>query len=1070
MKAFILTLFTLISINLFSQTSTVNAEKYMIVPKNQSSKTRFITDNIYAKNKLCIGCDTSKSASNSFPFWTTTDARFDGKIHVGGSYGQNGNVLISRGSSLSPIWGSLDYNTLSNKPSLDMLWQKNNLFGVSGYVLGSDQPFVNLGADGQKVAQWNKTATTGKLSGFSQIAINSGFNLFTSETVGGYQFEVGGRGVFGYNPNMPTSQRNNDYYKLMIAKQSDANTSELAFGKWEASGQTYTNKWNLRNDNWNRLAIEKNSDTFPYYNIDTTSSAYFGQNRFVFGGKYGVDDAKFIIRGKLAVVDGTQGEDYIFTSNANGVGSWRSKYSLNIQEKIGEYSGNFAIAVNYKVYPPFPSTPYNVLTWQEPADFLTNLGIQSTNIGDFSYQMSLKEDVQNGNGYVKKSGTSTSYVSSIPQSDISGLSSTLSTYLPLSGGTLSNSIRDVLELNTTNANGVSMIFRNNSTAFGKIGSAYYDVNGSALSDVQLNATNSGKIHLVTGGFSRLAITSTGNVGVGTATATEKLHVVGTGLFTGLLTGTGSAQFSGVLPIMGSSGIYLGTSSSFPYVGLRNQSATTDNKLWDAYADGTTLYNRVVNDANSVASTWQQVVRNGTAISSISFPNGNVGINTTSPITKFHVKSSTQAVGDFQQIIEGFQGGYGAGFSFQSALGTSGVLTEMARITADGEAAWSSSSTSTQVAGLRFYTNNGGTISEKVRIVANGNMGIGTTTPSRKLHVSGTAQFDNTVYLGSEGFWTWNGGATNTMNFVAGTSRNLSFGANSTYDQFYITTVGRVGIGTTNPFSNLEIGGASNKGLAINSALNNKAFVSAWQDGAYLGINREPATGSFVDVTKMASYISTSGSTTDSRIEFATTNTVNTLPSVRGVFDKDGNFGIGTTSPSYKLDVSSSIRVQQDGFAVGVYSQGAWRHTGSGGAYMDFNYGGSASFVSFRNGSSLGEALRIDGFNRVGINTSNPQATLDVQGSTRYMYSQKSANYSIIGSDHFIEITANSPTITLPTAVGVAGLEFKIVNSGSGTVTVNTTSSQTINGTSTRTLTQWQGATFVSNGANWIVFP
>ena len=67
-----------------------------------------------------------------------------------------------------------------------------------------------------------------------------------------------------------------------------------------------------------------------------------------------------------------------------------------------------------------------------------------------------------------------------------------------------------------------------------------------------------------------------------------------------------------------------------------------------------------------------------------------------------------------------------------------------------------------------------------------------------------------------------------------------------------------------------------------------------------------------------------------------------------------------------------------------------------------------------------------------------------------------------------EVTSLSPTITLPTAVNITGQQFNIKNSGSGTVTLATTSGQTIDGQAVQTLTQYQALTVVSNGSNWII--
>jgi hypothetical protein len=81
----------------------------------------------------------------------------------------------------------------------------------------------------------------------------------------------------------------------------------------------------------------------------------------------------------------------------------------------------------------------------------------------------------------------------------------------------------------------------------------------------------------------------------------------------------------------------------------------------------------------------------------------------------------------------------------------------------------------------------------------------------------------------------------------------------------------------------------------------------------------------------------------------------------------------------------------------------------------------------------------------------------------------SAAYSILVTDYTVECTANTFTVTLPTAVGVAGKLFNIKNSGTGVVTVATTSSQTIDGGLTAVLsTQYESITIQSTGSNWII--
>lgn len=86
------------------------------------------------------------------------------------------------------------------------------------------------------------------------------------------------------------------------------------------------------------------------------------------------------------------------------------------------------------------------------------------------------------------------------------------------------------------------------------------------------------------------------------------------------------------------------------------------------------------------------------------------------------------------------------------------------------------------------------------------------------------------------------------------------------------------------------------------------------------------------------------------------------------------------------------------------------------------------------------------------------------------YVAKTASYTLLQTDYTVEVTANSVTLTLPTAVGKAGQIYNLKNSGTGIVTMNTTSSQTIDGSvsGVLTLAQYENLTVQSNGTNWII--
>jgi len=118
-------------------------------------------------------------------------------------------------------------------------------------------------------------------------------------------------------------------------------------------------------------------------------------------------------------------------------------------------------------------------------------------------------------------------------------------------------------------------------------------------------------------------------------------------------------------------------------------------------------------------------------------------------------------------------------------------------------------------------------------------------------------------------------------------------------------------------------------------------------------------------------------------------------------------------------------------------------------------------------------LRVWGDGRISIGTQTPNSTLDINGSVSKALSQKTANYTLTATDNTIECTANTFNLTLPTSVGILGREYWVTNTGSGTITMLTTSSQTfINVTTTPTtlsIPQFTNYKFVSNGTNWLAY-
>lgn len=126
----------------------------------------------------------------------------------------------------------------------------------------------------------------------------------------------------------------------------------------------------------------------------------------------------------------------------------------------------------------------------------------------------------------------------------------------------------------------------------------------------------------------------------------------------------------------------------------------------------------------------------------------------------------------------------------------------------------------------------------------------------------------------------------------------------------------------------------------------------------------------------------------------------------------------------------------------------------------------------------------------GVHPASDNATLGGRGDLRWRgafggitvgYRATSSNATFASDDYTINVTSGSPTITLPAATaasastgsannaaaGIEGKIFIIANTGAGTVTVATTSSQTIDGAAPGTVAAGARLRVQSTGTNWI---
>lgn len=251
----------------------------------------------------------------------------------------------------------------------------------------------------------------------------------------------------------------------------------------------------------------------------------------------------------------------------------------------------------------------------------------------------------------------------------------------------------------------------NTVSFGTSNNRFYTSDASGFASIHSN------------GSERMRIDSAGNVGVGTASPSNKLDVAGniggTGnIFLGANTPTASDLHSTWNQLrIGLTGNIIGENGAggIDGISLTNNAYIKTSSGSFAYLT-TAAANRIHMDAGT---TKFQYAASGTAGAALTFTDamtidstGNVGIGTTGPGSLLHLFSSNPVV-----RMEDSDGGYG------TISGNGGHLTFSADV---GNA----------VAGTRMAFEVDG--SEKVRIDSQGNVGIGTTSPTDLLDVNSDA--------------------------------------------------------------------------------------------------------------------------------------------------------------------------------------------------------------------------------------------------------------------------------------------------------------------------------------------
>ncbi len=137
-----------------------------------------------------------------------------------------------------------------------------------------------------------------------------------------------------------------------------------------------------------------------------------------------------------------------------------------------------------------------------------------------------------------------------------------------------------------------------------------------------------------------------------------------------------------------------------------------------------------------------------------------------------------------------------------------------------------------------------------------------------------------------------------------------------------------------------------------------------------------------------------------------------------------------------------------------------------------NLGNNKSFIFFTTPNATianaAERMRISGAGNVGIGNNNPNSTLSVNGSLAMTYRSGTGAYTLSATDYVIINTGAAATWTLPAASSCAGRIYRLLNQGTGAVTLSQTI-RTDASTTTTNLPVTAGSNFyevLSDGTEW----
>jgi len=510
----------------------------------------------------------------------------------------------------------------------------------------------------------------------------------------------------------------------------------------------------------------------------------------------------------------------------------------------------------------------------------------------------------------------------------------------------------------------------------------------------------------------------GNVGIGTTSPTVPLHVIGNIL----VTGASSVFSGGALEIQG-------TANAVKTFYLNRYGV----------ANGSQHRLRAENAYFEIASANSEA---------IVLTGGNVGIGSTAPAYFLDVKAGSTS--NVSRI-------YGTGTAQVSYFGSTAQsqYSDIALVADNGQGeVWRSGTGYTSYGGasaLNIWNSNGpiafhpNNTSNVLFLTTGGNVGIGVTTPSQKLEVTGNIYA--TGYVQGATAYISDQSGVSSFGSNSGT-RSIRVGRDGTANDIFITgSSGNVGIGISTPVHKLAVLGTVSASAylgSVTSAVSASFAPNFANTNLTLNGNRTHDLGgntlTFTATSDEAVVFNHSSGGSFEINGSPTIQTTGTLQHRGGAyFSGSGtNVGIGTTNPGYRLDVRGESYInngantglhidttvadnttrdaiylyEDDGQATGRQAISWYNGNSGGGSYykarlwtqVGSSYTATVFGIDVANDAQqVATRLAIRNGN-VGIGIDTPSATLHVSGDVK-------ATLASSGQPNFVAYNTSTGLLT-----------------------------------------------------------